>query len=207
MIVRFDHITYVDERCKKIYLHKWEDNGWEVQFSEEKLKNIETKKKLMKYPEDDHDLYFMKKQGNINTELIFYERVNLPTQISVQGRKVFAGCRSLVEIEKVIIKLGGKGQRTGDTFIANLKGIFDKEDYLIMFEERPCTEPCLDDSGYGCVTLLVDSIEKISKKFDEEEFFCSSEELEVNSQFLNIAFVKPKCAELIFELISVRKRK
>ena len=207
MIIRFDHVTYVEDRSRKEdLLIRKKINGWKIYFFEEALKNIPTKKKLMKFPDETHDIYFMKKENNINTEVIFYNRVNVFDQIKVQDNIIYAGSNNLEETEQVIKKLGGKGERSGDTFRGNLKGILDKKDYIIIFQKKKNTEAWLDNQGYGCITLLVDSIEKVGARFKTDFFYSVEEELKVNSQFLNIAFVKSKSTDLIFELISVRKQ-
>lgn len=207
MIIRFDHITYVEDRNRKEELLMWKkSNGWEMHFFEDSLQNIPTKKKLMKFPDETHDIYFMKKENNINTEVIFYNRVSVFDQIKVQNNIIHAGSNNLEETERIIKKLGGKGERRGDTFQANLKGILDKKDYIIIFQKKENAEAWLDNQGYGCITLLIDSIEKVGARFKTDFFYSEEEELKVNSQSLNIAFVKSKSTDLIFELISVKKQ-
>lgn len=181
-------------------------DGWEIDFFEEDLKNIPTKKKLMKFPEETHDIYFFRKENNINTEVIFYNRVNVSGQIKIQDNIIYAGSNNLEETEQVIKKIGGTGEMSGNIFRGGVKGILDKKDYIIIFEKKRNTEAWLDNRGYGCITLLVDSIEKVGARFKEDFYYSEKEKLKVNSRFLNIAFVKSKSTDLIFELISAKNQ-
>lgn len=211
MIIKFDHITYVLDRKDKGELKRWKKNGWAIRFAEEQLKNLSTKKTLMYHKTDTHDLYFMEKPYHMNTELIFYDRVNEENGIFIQNQIIYATCTDLKIVEEAVRKVGIRNiEKVSDQeIICNLKGIFDKKDYFVVFRrEEILGEVVLDNMGYGCVTLLVDSINKLIGKFSEDEIFYSKNEtLTVDSRVLNVAFLKIKGCNLIFEFICGERTK
>lgn len=146
MIVKFDHISYVDLRKNKRLI--LEEKGAPV-FREELLYNLDIKKSLMRIPQDNHDLYFY--EEGYPTEYLFYDEVKKQSQIQLIDDTIYG---HYFDKERAIDFLkgifGNKVIENEGIITCNMKGILDKRDYILILEK--CSEVIdsrLDDGGYG----------------------------------------------------------
>lgn len=200
MIVKFDHISYVDLRKNKRLI--LEEKGAPV-FREELLYNLDIKKSLMRIPQDNHDLYFY--EEGYPTEYLFYDEVKKQSQIQLIDDTIYG---HYFDKERAIDFLkgifGNKVIENEGIITCNMKGILDKRDYILILEK--CSEVIdsrLDDGGYGGGGIALVS----SSRFAVEpvDGLCTSaEELKVNGKNLEICFTKSASTDVIFEIIRIK---
>ena len=76
MIIKFDHISYVESRKnKKDILQSLDEKGYKYKFKEDMLINLPMKKALMEKSQKAHDIYYFEHGVEIPIELIFYSYV------------------------------------------------------------------------------------------------------------------------------------
>ena len=202
MIIKFDHITYV---CAKLEVDKVLENyyimGYRKKFSEIGLENISIKRPLCKYKHQTHDLYYLFCENKLSVEVVSYDMIYQSSVMKLDD-DIIAFAEDIIAVEKLLLILGAKAVQTDHIF--NIKGIFDKFDVMLQIQSKEDTGIYyLDSGGLGCITLLVDSLEKIQKRIMNTEYIYSRiEKLCVNNEVLNIMFVSTPNRELIFELIS-----
>ena len=157
-----------------------------------------------------HDLYFLEKENEMNTELIFYDRVSKGPALEIKENHIYAKSKDLGKTKLIVKEVGGKVSEISDRskrLICNMKGVLDKEDLWLVVEKAVELDDIYLDTwgGYNCVSLLVDSTEKLQKKIGDLDVFLPEEELTVNNQKLGVAFFKDVDANIIFEFITVRR--
>lgn len=139
MIVKFDHITYVAKReDREEELSAWQKKGWRIKFSEEDLINVPAKKTLMKNRGKTHDLYFLEKENEMNTELIFYDRASKGPALEIKENYIYAKSKDLGKTKLIVKEVGGKVSEISDRskrLICNMKGVLDKEDFWLVVEK------------------------------------------------------------------------
>ena len=189
VIIKFDHVSFVCARSDK---NKVLMNKGEPSFKEIGLKNLKIKKSLMHMAQQDHDLYFF--EDGYPTEYIFYDAVNSQSRIELVDNVLYGkymNKQKAIDFLKGIF--GEKVTEEGDNIVCNMRGIIDKNDYMLI--------PWLDDSGYGIVTL-VNNVRFTKKPVDG---ICTDYEvLKVNGKELEICFTKSNSTNIIFEIIKVR---
>lgn len=206
MIVKIDHMTYVTERKKMDdAIKRFEKDGYICKFVEKGLVNISNKQALLKNKQPTHDLCFMEREDDIPIEVIGYDKVNINKsneyvkdlfKIEVGENEGFLEVFRALNADKIgknLFLLRGKLDKRGIR-INCCKGDFeDNEIYL-------------DDKGFGCITLLVDSIKKTEKEMKKYNLKCSEvSELEVNNKRLYIFFVTTeRKTDIIIEFIGFR---
>ena len=198
VIIKFDHVSFVCARSDK---NKVLMNKGEPSFKEIGLKNLKIKKSLMHMAQQDHDLYFF--EDGYPTEYIFYDAVNSQSRIELVDNVLYGkymNKQKAIDFLKGIF--GEKVTEEGDNIVCNMRGIIDKNDYMLILEKT--TEsiiPWLDDSGYGIVTL-VNNVRFTKKPVDG---ICTDYEVfKVNGKELEICFTKSNSTNIIFEIIKVR---
>lgn len=202
MIIKFDHLTHACERQETDdILNKYFIKGYQEKFKEIGLKNISNKQLFCKYGHQTHDLYYLFCEGKLPIEVVSYDLVCKRSLMELDG-KITVFAEDITAVEELLFILGAKTVQGGYTY--NIKGIFDKFDIILQIQHREVPDTYyLDSKGLGCITLLVDSLEKIQKKILGTEFICSKiEKLCVNNEDLNIMFVSTPKREVIFELLS-----
>lgn len=199
MIVKFDHISFIGAREEKNEILR--DKGMPV-FKEEALTNLATKKKLMRWQQTDHDLYFFK--GDYPVEYIFYNNVKKQDheQIRLINNTIYghySGKKKAIEFLKGIF--GNRVVEEDAIIKCNMKGILDKRDYNLVLEatEMPI-EAYLDNSGYGVAAVIGNSeLMKISN-----DGVCTKPGiLKVNGKDLEIRFMSSRYTDIIFEIIRI----
>lgn len=198
MIVRFDHITYVDSKNS----FELKDSS-DVLFSEKNLPTPDGKKKFMNHPWDDSDVFFMNQ--TLPVEYVLYDKTSGQSDIEVVGNTITVG---LIESEQdrvceILEAIGLKPCDAPGERVYNMRGAFDKNDVLLRFRIETFEPSKLDMKGWQCPCLLVDSVESILERLDEYsgcEY--SFDHLTVNGRLLKIAFVRVSGLEPMLELIS-----
>lgn len=195
MILKFDHISYVTDRRKKVQTLK---NFGEPLFKEVNLKNIQNKFALMEFKQENHDLYFF--DGEIPTEYIFYDKVKGQSGVSVESGIIMGHYSNLEEAYNFMNELiPGKVFCDNGILKCNLRGIIDKKDYFLHLVYNPHffkEKLSLDTEGYGEIALMY--------RGSNRNASCE-ESLIVNGKELHISFAYTKSIDIIFELIRFGK--
>lgn len=198
MIVRFDHITYVDSKNS----FELKDSS-DVLFSEKNLPTPDGKKKFMNHPWDDSDAVFVN-QG-LPVEYVLYDKTFGKSNTEVDGNTITAGLidRERSEVFEILETIGLKECSLSGEHAYNMRGAFDRNDVFLRFRIDTFEPTNLDMQGWQCPCLLVDSVEAILERLDEHsgcEY--SFDLLTVNGRLLKIAFVRISGLEPMLELIS-----
>lgn len=206
MIIKVDHVTYsVDYSNAEMILQQYNSQGYIMKFNELNLPNIKNKKKFLAFEQDCHNMYFMEKANEIPIEIIAYDKTNKCSLMEMEGNNVKIYIKNSAEISGVLKKLGAKEIVNEKKY--SIKGIFDKGDLIInLVVEKSVEMSYLDDHGLGCITLLVDSTEKVREQLIALGTECSEiEEILVAGRILNVMFVSSKEREFIVEIISKKR--
>lgn len=203
MIIKFDHITYVEERqLREELFDRKKINTFS--FIELGLRNINIKKNLMRTWQEDHDLYFCENESYFPVEYIFYNTVGKNTNVTIKN-DVIEGCYKTKEGACLFLDsiFGKKCITNGDKIVYNMKGILDKQDFWLELIPGYSDSVYLDDKG-GCTIALITS--SPYKPCIQNLIFTGYEKLIVNHRNLNICFVKSDEVNIIFELIMVERK-
>lgn len=200
MIMKLDHITYVAARADKDRILT-QDGKKNWKFCETEKQNLASKQKYLSCRQTTHDLYFF--EGDIPVEVIFYDEVADGTGMEVRGNVIY-GKGSDLQAAKICLEKMGLPVELGEHELqCNLKGRLGRKDCFLKIGYSEQQEPAyLDRAGYGCITLLLDSVDRLYEKRDCDFEVTEPEELEINHQLLKISFVKCKGTDLIFEFIA-----
>lgn len=205
MIMKFDHISVIEERRNRESL--LEAYGIEnLFFKEIELKNLNIKKCFMQNWQENHDLYFFTKKGELPTELIFYDTVEGKTDIVVKENVIYGEYRNKDKAFSFLQKIFGEGYKIfqeGKKLVCNLRGVLDKQDvWLVLTPVEVSKKTYLDESGYGAIALLTSSLYHGNPEVAE---YTEYETLRVNNKNLNICFVRSDEINIIFELIMLER--
>ena len=151
MIVKFDHISFVESRKEKDKILR--DKGVPL-FVEQSLKNLSIKNELMQVVQSNHDLYFY--GDDYPTEYIFYDEVERHGNIKLE-EEVLYGHYSNKKLALEFLKgiFGSKVAEDVEAIRCNMKGILDKRDYMLILEKSDnSTEAYIDNGGYGVAELV-----------------------------------------------------
>lgn len=195
MILKFDHLSYICERNKKKVVIQ---NEGEPTICEIDLPNLNIKKKLMKNPQDNHDLLYYEKDYPI--EYIFYDTIAGDTNVRFCDDIVYGVYYDLqLAYEFLQGIFGRKVEVDNNKLVCNMRGVLDKKDYLLVLEySSEKFESYLDDGGYGVITLISNS--KINAT--PIEGICTEiEGTVVNGKKIDVCFLKPNSLNIIFEVI------
>lgn len=206
MIIKFDHLTYVDVRDN---FHLDDNYSADILFKEMELINPHGKKKFMTYPHHDSTVIYVQKQRPI--EYVLYDSVAGKSPLIVEGniisskvKKETVGIVSDFFTECIRAKMLHQSK---EAQIYNLRGVFDNYDTLLRLEiVEDVSENYrvwLDWSGWQCPCMMVDNIESIitvMKKCTGIDY--SLDVLKVNGRNLKICFIQIDGLEVILELIA-----
>lgn len=199
MIVKFDHISFVESRKEKDKILR--DKGVPL-FVEQSLKNLSIKNELMQVVQSNHDLYFY--GDDYPTEYIFYDEVERHGNIKLE-EEVLYGHYSNKKLALEFLKgiFGSKVAEDVEAIRCNMKGILDKRDYMLILEKSDnSTEAYIDNGGYGVAALISNTL--FSKK--PADGICTpTEVLNVNGKNLEICFTKSDSTDIIFEIIRIKE--
>lgn len=203
MIIRFDHITYVcnESRLEQV-LTKFASLGYVESFREIHIPNISPKLKLLHYASRTHSLFFMKKDGSIPVEVISYEKTTKGIPVvyyDLEGDTFTYNTKDVEALKGLYCCLGVKKDII-DSY--NVKGVLDKANTYVSFEKVDNPSTNLDNEGFTCPTLFVDSFIKIKTKVEESGYCCTEcSPISINGRDLKIFFIVGKFGEVL-ELIS-----
>lgn len=203
MIIRFDHLTYVcNETNLSQVLSEFERIGYVESFREVNIPNIAPKMPLMRYPNKTHSLYFFEKANCIPIEVISYEctTINCPMIDYMLNGDTF-NCYTK-EINALKGLYGCLGIKEIDDLTLNVKGVLDRTNAFVHFIQAENPSVNLDNEGFTCPTLFVDSYLKTKEKVEENGYRCTeSSPITINGRELKIFFILGKYGEVL-ELIS-----
>ena len=203
MIIKLDHITYVTERVKvQTVIKEFETRGYTLKFKELNLPNLSIKKALMKTVQETHDIYFLDKDDSFAIEVIAYDQVCSTSQNKYEDGVFSIEVKSRTKLYDTVSVFGIDPKENDDRY--RIKGLFDKKNLEIKVIEKPDIENTyLDMEGYGCLTFLVDSVERTKENIKALD--CSDiSMLTVNGRELKIFFATSKEArDIIIEFISL----
>lgn len=195
MILKFDHISYIGLRKEKDAIVKKITNPL---FTENALFNLNIKKTLMKKYQEDHDLIF--DNGVYPTEYIFYDEVNNQSRISLTEGIVYGAYSNKINAVTFLRTIfGNKVEEEDGCIKCNMKGILDKRDYLLVLDytDSSC-QSFLDDSGYGVITLVTNSI---IDTIPIDGICTPTEKICVNGKEIEVCFTRSDSVNVIFEII------
>lgn len=203
MIIKFDHISF---SCGKELAQSIPFiSGYELQFQERALKNINCKQSFFKMPHREHDIYMYEKPQNLPIEITAYDTC-------FSGRKSMAVENNSIIMyspypEKTIEFLSlfelKRAGRKGNDFV--LEGRFVLGGVTLQVRDANIVEWKLDKTGWSSVGFLSSNVLKELKKVQDAgyEVTCT-EQLEVNHRRMNIGFCKGPFGEII-EIIGLQK--
>jgi len=203
MIIRFDHLTYV---CNSVHLEetlsKFANTGYKEQFREEGIPNITPKKPFLRFTNETHSLFFMEKENAIPIEVISYELTSQEEQVADYKQDGYSFSYYTQDVESLSTLFESVGFKRVDEITYNAKGVLDKNDTVIIINKSDNPSPYLDNEGFTCPTLFVDSYLKTKSKIEENGFICTdASPIVINGRDLKIFFVVGRHKEVL-ELIS-----
>lgn len=203
MIIRFDHLTYV---CNIAHLEdtlsKFAKLGYKEQFREEGVPNIAPKKPYLRFPNEAHSLYFLEKENAIPVEVISYELTSQEEQVADYKRDGYSFSYYTQDVESLKTLFESVGFKRVDENTFNAKGVLDKNDTFVIINKSEKSSHNLDNEGFTCPTLFVDSYLKTKSKVEEIGFICTdASPIVINGRDLKIFFVVGRHKEVL-ELIS-----
>lgn len=198
MILKFDHISYIEARKKKnmILLENEKPN-----FVELGLKNIKNKFSLMQGSCLDHDLYFY--GGGYPTEFIFYDVVGADTDIVKKNDVIYGRYNDKENAIDFLKGIFGNNVSDDDGVIkCNMRGVLDKKDYMLFLTKSDkMFETYLNSAGYGVAAVIVNST--FTRK--PKDGICTEAEcLSINNKDMEICFTKSMSTNIIFEIIKMK---
>lgn len=203
MIIRFDHITYV---CNNAHLEetlsKFTYIGYKEQFRELGIPNITSKKPFLRFPNEIHSLFFLEKEGAIPVEVISYEFTSQEERVSDYKPGGFKLFYYTLDVEPLNSLFEAVGFKRVDENTFNAKGVLDKNDIIIFINKGEKPSPNLDNEGFTCPTVFVDSYLKTKSKVEDNGFICTdASPIVINGRDLKVFFVVGRHNEVL-ELIS-----
>ncbi len=205
-IIRFDHISYIAaNKEKENILSSFAER--KLKFVEVKIENLNSKQMLMrKKDQKKHDLYFFE-GGGMDVEVIFYDDVSGKSDIRLDTDTIYAECMDLERTASYFQKIGiAAEKRFRQGMVYNLKGWLGKKDtWLEIQKQTKFQEVFLDDEGYGCVALLVDSLSDLRNLSDERNLVTRVEPINIYQRHLDVCFWKNMDLNIIFEFITAGK--
>lgn len=202
MLIKIDHVSY---SCDGQFDYKiFYDMGYDTEFCEERLENIECKKNLLKYKAELHNIYMLTKEDRIPIEITMYDRVDkIDTGLSLNGNTLEWKVCDIGKAEEFLMLFGAKKEKESELI---LKGFFDKAPLRIKLTENyNKNEPYLDIDGFSSLGLVVDNVNRELVKMKGKGYFVTDvNEIIVNKKKMEIGFVVGENNEII-ELISVGK--
>lgn len=209
-IIRFDHISYIaaNKDKEKVFM-RFADHfaDKKLKFSEIGIENLDSKKLLMcRKDQKTHDLYFFE-GGGLDIEVILYNEISGKSKVRLGSDTIYASCMNLEAIAACFQKIGiAEEKRRGQEIVYNLKGWLGKQNiYLEIQEHVKSREAYLDDEGFGCVTLLVDSLSGLEEISDSKNLVTKAERITINKRQLDVCFWKNTELNIIFEFITAGK--
>lgn len=204
MIIKFDHISYVESReNKKNYLQYLKDKGYQYKFKEENMVNFSSKKKLMQLDQETHDIYYFEPKMEMPVEFIFYPYAGKSSKVEKKGNIIYVSGRKGVIIMESLRKIGFRflqWDSINNIIRCNIKGILDRQDYwLIINLKKERHKVFLDDKGYGCITFLVNSFKNLYTCAELGDYLSEPAEVCINKQRLDIIFYKNSNIDIFFE--------
>lgn len=210
MILKFDHITYVESReNKKEILHYFRENGYQYKFEEKSMVNFPAKKSLMNLNQETHDIYYFEQGEALPVELILYAITGRDSNVAKDGKSIYVSGRNALSIIDCMHKLGfgfSVWDRERDIVRCNIKGMLDRQDYwLVINLKKERDEVFLDNRGYGCITFLVKSFKDLCNWRGQGNYLSEPAEVCVNRKKLQVVFYKNVNIDIFFEFYMLMK--
>lgn len=203
MLVKFDHITYVVNKSNLALAKQLLANGGYVErFCEENVDNPSCKIAYLSPLNTKHSLYFFDSPSGIPVEIVsyVYTTQNLqPLDFKLGSFNVL--CRTgIIQDSLDFYKVLGAYATENGTL--EIKGLLDKKAVCITFKEMHGFATNLDNEGWCCPTLIVDSYMKTKKQLENSGYFCTEADvMSVNGRNLFVFFAVGKNKEIV-EIIS-----
>lgn len=198
MIIKFDHISYIQSRVAR---QETPERHGEPSFKEEGLENPAIKKALMESWQKDHDLYYY--VGSLPVEHIFYDKVHAGESLVRDGDAFHGKYSSKSKAAAFLQSLFPNGVSCqGDDILCNMKGVLDKRDfYLILHQQKGhIGRPSLDTRGYGVPAVVAKGWAGCPV---EGAVVTSYEAVRVNGVDMEICFAASDAVNVIFEVIKI----
>lgn len=204
MVLKIDHISYscavgskIDEKIK----------GYTKAFEEVDLPNISCKSSFLKLGSAVHNISMYVSNDGFPVEVTAYPVVDGACDaIEFDGNTVTWHVSDVMAAADLFTSLGARASETEDGLFL-LKPFLEKKPlYIKLVEDKEKTASgYLDFEGWSSIGLFVDNSEKEALKLAKKNYQVTGiSQITVNSQKLDIAFVKGKNNELI-EFISMAK--
>ena len=201
MVLKVDHISYSCSTKKEA--EESLPEGYEEEFIETDIPNIQCKKELLHYDNPVHTLRMMKRQkGGVPIEITEYRQVGQEeTGMNLEGDILWIDTPDIGSTAAFFRTLGFAGQEE-----LVISPILDRESFRICLRSVPYRrEACLDSMGYTSLALFVDDLHREVRRLEEEKIRTTGiSPLTVQDRDLEISFVIGSCNEIV-ELISLRK--
>lgn len=206
-IIKFDHVTYIGRRGTEEDIFLSLNESHTLQWFEKNRNNIKSKESFFCSEQKDHDLYYWKPvKSELPVESVFYNTVeNSNNPLKIIGRTIYGKYRASDVVISILEAIGAKDIRLENQIIScSIHGVFDRESVILcLVQSKETFDECLDSEGYGCLTLMMNSIETVDIKdvqMTEPELFF------VNGRNLKISFIESKEINTIFELITLEDK-
>ena len=203
MLVKFDHITYVVNKSNlasaKQLLAKC---GYVERFSEENVDNPICKSAYISHLNTKHSLYFFYSPSGIPVEIVSYvytTQNQQPLDYKLGSTNVLCKTGVLQESIDFYCVLGACANANGSL---EMKGLLDKKAIGISFKEKHDFATNLDNEGWCCPALIVDSYKKTKMQLENSGYFCTEADvMVVNGRNLFVCFAIGQNNEIV-EIIS-----
>jgi len=193
VIIKIDHIALTYENIENIFLKK----GYKLSFNE-KIKNPEIKKKLMRKFTEEQNIKYFTKEKEIPIEIINYNHSikgkskiiisddgDEKSELFTREKYIIWKTTNLEQTINLFKKIGFKENEK----VIKIKTFFNEIN--IKLEEWD-KETYLDSSGFNCIAFLCKDIKKIKEKIQENFLTTDITEILVNKNKLNIFFAYNK---------------
>lgn len=205
MLLKLDHVTYsVSKEKYSLLEEKLLSFGYQIKFSEKRLKNPQNKREFMVHFQECSDVIYFEKNQEISIEVIIYDIISQEFHV-VEGYfddTLDFYVHHIDSMKQILMAVGGKG--TGESEIS-FCDFFSKKEYgvRLLQQQSPSVWTC-DTEGTGCLTFLVHSCEKLKDKL-RTSYLCSEiEEMTVNGTKLDVFFIQNEFRDFV-EIISMKK--
>lgn len=204
MIIKFDHISYIESRKnKKNILQFVDQKGYKYRFKEDMLVNLPMKKVLMEKAQETHDIYYFEHGVEMPLELIFYSYVGNSSRIERDGNSIYVSGRDAPQIMNCLHEMGFRflhWDKEKGFVRCNIKGILNQQDYWLVIDlNKERNEVFLDQQGYGCITFIVNSFKNIYRCVHTGDYLSMADDICVNNQMLKIVFYRSIKMDIYFE--------
>ncbi|MCM1213723.1 MAG: hypothetical protein NC331_00485 [Lachnospiraceae bacterium] len=203
MIMKFDHISFSCER--KSVRSVSSISGYELQFQNFNLRNIDCKKIFFREPQQGHDIYLYEKVQDVPVEITAYDTCfQGEDSMDVENSTVIMYSPDPGKTSEFLASLGLKKMEScGDELF--LEGKFALGRVSCAIRKVNAVEWKLDKTGWSSICFLSSDTKKELQRIQAAGYNVTSvEELTVNQKRMDIGFCTGPFGEIV-EIISIKR--